>query len=104
MFILIAGITGMVGQELARVALTQGHQVRGLSRNSHKLDPAIASKIDKFVTCRDYFDTASFAEAVEGVDAVISALPPVASIIGAGQLALLLEADKAGVKVCQNET
>ncbi|KAI6772938.1 hypothetical protein HG530_003896 [Fusarium avenaceum] len=99
MFILIAGITGMVGQELARVALAQGHQVRGLSRNSHKLDPAIASKIDKFVTCKDYFDTASFAEAVEGVDAVISALPPVASIIGAGQLALLLEAEKAGVKV-----
>ncbi|CAJ0553243.1 Ff.00g117550.m01.CDS01 [Fusarium sp. VM40] len=40
----------MGGHGLARVALAQGHRVRGLSRNSHKLDPDIASKVDKFVT------------------------------------------------------
>ncbi|KAM0437892.1 hypothetical protein ACHAPT_002257 [Fusarium lateritium] len=99
MLILIAGITGMVGQSLARFALAQGHQVRGLSRNPEKLDTDIAAKLESFVACRDFFDTPSLAQAVKDVDAVISALPPVSSIIGAGQLALLLAAEQAGVKI-----
>jgi uncharacterized protein YbjT (DUF2867 family) len=99
MIILIAGITGMVGQPLARAAIAEGHSVRGLSRNADKLDAEISSKLESFVTCRDYLDRDAFAKAVKGVDAVIAALPTVPSIIGAGQLALLLEAEKAGVKV-----
>ncbi|KAF5626120.1 isoflavone reductase like [Fusarium sp. NRRL 52700] len=99
MLILIAGITGMVGQTLARYALEEGYQVRGLSRNPDKLNPDIASKLESFVACPDFLDKSHLAKGVKGVDVVISALPPVASIIGAGQLALLLEAEKAGVKV-----
>lgn len=99
MLILIAGITGMVGQPLAREAIAQGHSVRGLSRNADKLDKDISSKLESFVTCRDYFDTDAYSKAVQGVDAVIAALPILPSIVGAGQLSLLLEAEKAGVKV-----
>lgn len=99
MLILIAGITGMVGQTLARYALEEGYQVRGLSRNPDKLNADIASKLESFVACPDFLDKSYLARAVKGVDVVIAALPPVPSIIGAGQLALLLEAEKAGVKV-----
>jgi uncharacterized protein YbjT (DUF2867 family) len=99
MLILIAGITGMVGQTLARYALEEGYRVRGMSRNPDKLNPDIASKLESFVACPDFLDKAYLANAVKGVDVVIAALPPVPSIIGAGQLALLLEAEKAGVKV-----
>ncbi|KAF5712790.1 isoflavone reductase like [Fusarium mundagurra] len=99
MLILIAGITGMVGQTLARYALEEGYQIRGLSRNPDKLNADIASKLESFVACPDFLDKSYLAKAVKGVDTVIAALPPVPSIIGAGQLALLLEAEKAGVKV-----
>lgn len=99
MLILIAGITGMVGQTLARYALEKGYQVRGLSRNPDKLNADVASKLESFISCPDFLDKSYLAKAVTGVDVVIAALPPVPSIIGAGQLALLLEAEKAGVKV-----
>ncbi|RBR13307.1 uncharacterized protein FIESC28_08273 [Fusarium coffeatum] len=99
MLILIAGITGMVGQPVAQTALAEGHSVRGLSRNPDNLSTEISSKLESFVTCRDYFDTEAYAKAAKGVDVVIAALPTVPSIVGAGQLALLLEAEKAGVKV-----
>ncbi|EWG53576.1 hypothetical protein FVEG_11976 [Fusarium verticillioides 7600] len=99
MLILIAGITGMVGQTLARYALEEGYRVRGLSRNPDKLNPDIASKVESYVACPDFLDKVYLAKAVKGVDVVIAALPPVPTIIGAGQLALLLEAEKAGVKV-----
>ncbi|KAG8676411.1 hypothetical protein FPOAC2_02509 [Fusarium poae] len=99
MLILIAGITGMVGQPLARAAIAQGHSVRGLSRNADKLDAELSSRLESFVTCRDYFDSDAYRKAVQGVDAVIAALPTVPGIVGAGQLSLLLEAEKAGVKV-----
>ncbi|KAG5768080.1 hypothetical protein H9Q69_013571 [Fusarium xylarioides] len=99
MLILIAGITGMVGQTLARYALEEGYQVRGLSRNPDKLNADVSSKLESFVACPDYLDKSHLAKAAKGVDIVIAALPPVPSIIGAGQLALLLEAEKAGVKV-----
>lgn len=89
----------MVGQPLAREAIAQGHSVRGLSRNADKLDKDISSKLESFVTCRDYFDTDAYSKAVQGVDAVIASLPILPSIVGAGQLSLLLEAEKAGVKV-----
>ncbi|KAF9774163.1 hypothetical protein IL306_007839 [Fusarium sp. DS 682] len=97
MLILIAGITGMVGQTVARYALEEGHQVRGLSRNPDKLNADIASKLESFVVCTDFLDKSCLAKAVQGVDVVIAALPPVPSIIGAGQLTLLLEAEKAGI-------
>ena len=99
MLILIAGVTGMVGQPLARTAIAEGHSVRGLSRNPDNLPTEISSKLESFVTCRDYFDTEAYAKAVKGIDVVIAALPTVPSVVGAGQLALLLEAEKAGVKV-----
>ncbi|KAF5026810.1 hypothetical protein F66182_1094 [Fusarium sp. NRRL 66182] len=99
MLILIPGITGLVGQAVAQHALSQGHEVRGLGRNPKNLDSGLASRIESFVTCSDYFDSLSLAKAVKGVDAVISALPPVTSIVGAAQLALLLAAEKAGVKI-----
>ncbi|KAF4450062.1 Isoflavone reductase like protein [Fusarium austroafricanum] len=99
MLILIAGITGMVGQTLARYALDEGYEVRGLSRNPNKLDAGIGAKLESFISCPDFLDKSYLAQAVKGVDIVIAALPPVPSIIGAGQLVLLIEAEKAGVKI-----
>ncbi|KAF5266884.1 hypothetical protein FOXYS1_2254, partial [Fusarium oxysporum] len=71
MLILIAGITGMVGQTLARYALEEGYQVRGLSRNPDKLNADIASKLESFVACPDFLDKSYLARAVKGVDVVI---------------------------------
>lgn len=99
MLILIAGITGMIGQTCARLALASGHQARGLGRSPEKLDDSLSSKLERFVWCKDYFDTARLDRAVKGIDAVIAVLPTNPQVVVAGQLALLLAAEPAGVKV-----
>jgi uncharacterized protein YbjT (DUF2867 family) len=45
MLILIAGITGNIGQKLAIEAETRGHAVRGLGRNRNKLSRNVDDKL-----------------------------------------------------------
>ncbi|KAI8682207.1 NmrA domain-containing protein [Fusarium keratoplasticum] len=99
MLILIAGVTGLVGQACAQAALNSGHKVRGLGRNPDKLPKEIADRLEGFVTLKDVYDIHSLDTAVKGVDAIISAVhySPVAVVDG--QILLLRAAERAGVKI-----
>lgn len=71
MNLLIFGATGGTGRELTKQALNQGHTVTGFSRHAKEL-------IDEFPNLRviegDVADKATVEEAVQGQDAVLSAL------------------------------
>ncbi|KAL1960621.1 hypothetical protein VTO42DRAFT_7200 [Malbranchea cinnamomea] len=99
MLILIAGITGMVGQPCARAALARGHRVRGIGRNPNKLPAAIRDRLEGFVTSSGIYDRAALEEATAGVDAVVCAYSFEPEIVLEGQLLLLRAAERAGVKV-----
>ncbi|KAF5005484.1 hypothetical protein FDECE_8062 [Fusarium decemcellulare] len=98
MLILIAGVTGLVGQACAQAAFKSGHQVRGLGRNPDKLPKDIVDRLESFVKLKDVYDIPALDEAVKGVDAIISAVhySPVALVDG--QILLLRAAERAGVK------
>lgn len=98
MLILIAGITGNMGQALLRAALSQGHQVRGLSRSPDKLSPEFHSSLESFITSSTYYDLPAIEKAVTGVDAIICAYANVPGLTLEGQLILLRAAERAGVK------
>ncbi|RSL47603.1 hypothetical protein CEP54_013320 [Fusarium duplospermum] len=99
MLILIAGVTGLVGQACAQAAFKSGHKVRGLGRNHSKLPKDIADRLEDFVTQKDVYDIHALDKAVKGVDAIISAVyySPVAVVDG--QILLLRAAERAGVKI-----
>ncbi|KAJ3530459.1 hypothetical protein NM208_g9320 [Fusarium decemcellulare] len=99
MLILIAGVTGLVGQACAQAAFKSGHQVRGLGRNPDKLPKDIIDHLESFITLKDVYDIPALDEAVKGVDAIISAVhySPVALVDG--QILLLRTAERAGVKI-----
>ena len=88
----------MCGQPIARAALAQGHMVRGLGRSPDKLSKDIASQLESFVQTNDVFDTVALDKATRGADAVVCALSPAPELVVGGQLALLLAAERAGVK------
>lgn len=71
MLVLIAGITGHVGQHLARHAIAKGLSVRGLSRSPDKLDPSL--KLESFVKSKNNYDVPALEAAVNGVDAIVVA-------------------------------
>ncbi|KAK8095475.1 hypothetical protein PG999_013497 [Apiospora kogelbergensis] len=94
MLVLIAGITGHVGQHLARAAIKHGLSVRGLGRSPQKLDPSI--QIESFVTIQDYYDdTPQLTAAMEGVEAVIVANAGHAELQLDAQLLLLRTAERS---------
>lgn len=99
MLILIAGITGNIGQKSARAGVERGHQIRGLGRSPEKLDRTIHSKLESFVQSKNYDDIDALEQAVQGVDAVICAYGGVPELALDGQLLLLRAADRAGIKV-----
>lgn len=99
MLVLIAGITGNIGQHAARAGLERGHKIRGLGRSPQKLDPSIRSQLESFVESTAYYDVPALDEAVKGVDAVICAYSGVPELALDGQLLLLRAADRAGVRV-----
>ncbi|KAJ4350256.1 uncharacterized protein N0V89_008877 [Didymosphaeria variabile] len=102
MLLLIAGITGHIGQHLAREALAKGLTVRGLGRSPDKLDPSI--KLESFVQSRNYYDIPALDTAVKGVDAIIVAYMGTPELQVDGHLLILRAAERAGVRVFHTST
>lgn len=105
--VLVAGITGALGGEVARSLLAKGHQVRGLTRDANRW-PAGMEKASKHVG--DALKPETLKGAADGVDTVFSCLgASVSAELSAGRasftsvdtpanLALLAEAKRAGAK------
>ena len=103
--VLVAGITGALGGEVARGLLARGHQVRGLLRDERRW-PADLGAATKHLG--DALKPQTLHGAADGVDTVFSCLgASVSSEPGAGwagftsvdtpaNLALLAEAKRAG--------
>ncbi len=70
--ILVAGASGALGREIVRQLAARGDRVRALGRAPHRLAPLAGERVEAFVA--DPGDVASLAPALEGIDAVISAL------------------------------
>jgi len=102
MLVLIAGITGNVGQHLARHAVSKGLQVRGLARTPSKHDASIP--LESFITSKNYYDIPALEAAVQGVDAVIVAYLGLPELQVDGALLLLRAAERAGVKIFHTAT
>lgn len=99
MLVLIAGITGNLGQRLALNAISRGLSVRGLGRDSSKLPSSIADKLESFVTSTNWYDIEALDKAVNGVDGIICCYTPDPVLTLDGSLLLLRAAERAGVKI-----
>jgi len=99
MIVLIAGITGNLGQPLATEALSRGLSVRGLGRDPSKLPASLSSALESFVVSKDYYDIPALEKAVSGVGAVICAYAPTPTMDLDAHLLLLRAAERAGVTV-----
>ncbi|UPL01678.1 hypothetical protein LCI18_012612 [Fusarium solani-melongenae] len=99
MLVLIAGITGSLGQRLASNALSRGLSVRGLGRDATKLPPSISKELESFVTSTSCYDLDALDQAVQGVDGIICCYAPNPILNLDGALLLLRAAEKAGVKI-----
>lgn len=97
MLILIAGITGHIGQHAAHAAIERGHQIRGLGRSPDKLNPEIRQKLESFIPSTTYYDIPALESAVRGVEAIICAYAGMPELALEGQLLLLRAAERAGV-------
>ncbi|CZR52458.1 uncharacterized protein PAC_02335 [Phialocephala subalpina] len=98
MLVLIAGITGSLGQRLARVALSRGLSVRGLGRSPDALSPELSWRLESFTKSTSYYDIPALDKAVTGVDAIICAYAPIPILDLDGHL-LLRAAERAGIKI-----
>ncbi|KAF2169269.1 hypothetical protein M409DRAFT_64988 [Zasmidium cellare ATCC 36951] len=98
MLVLIAGVTGNLGQKLVKSLLSRNHQVRGLGRSPSKLDKDIQSGLESFVQSQNYYDVPALEKACTGVDAVICAYLGTPELQLEGQLLLLRAAERVGVK------
>lgn len=99
MLVLIAGITGSLGQSLAKIALSRGLSVRGLGRNPGNLSPEISENLELFVKSENYYDVPALEKAVAGVDAIINAYSPTPVLDLDGHLLLIRAAERADIKV-----
>ncbi|OQV03612.1 hypothetical protein CLAIMM_08632 [Cladophialophora immunda] len=99
MLLLIAGISGNLGHQLASAALRRGLLVRGMGRTPDKVDSQVATALESFVRIKNYHDTDAIQRAVTGVDAVVCAYGATPELYLEAQLVLLREAEKAGVKI-----
>ncbi|KAF2011835.1 NAD(P)-binding protein [Aaosphaeria arxii CBS 175.79] len=99
MLVLIAGITGSLGQRLAKTAQDHGLHVRGLGRSPEKLPDTITQSLESFVQSSSHDDIPALDRAVAGVDSVICAYSPTDILSLDGCLLLLRAAERAGIKV-----
>lgn len=98
MLVVVAGATGNLGQKLVESLLSRGHQVRVISRNASKLDPALRGRLESFIESSGYDDIPAINSACSGVDAVISTYAGAPELQLEGNLLLLRAAERAGVK------
>ncbi|KAM0554074.1 hypothetical protein ACHAPJ_007149 [Fusarium lateritium] len=99
MLVLIAGITGSLGQRLATNAISRGLSIRGLGRDPTKLPTSLTDRIESFIVSTSYYDVDALDKAVKGVDGIICCYSPGALLDLDGNLLLLRAAERAGVKV-----
>ncbi|PCD26088.1 hypothetical protein BFJ63_vAg15094 [Fusarium oxysporum f. sp. narcissi] len=99
MLILVAGVTGNLGQKLVPSLTSRGHQVRGLGRNASKLPHYIADQLERFETSSSYDDIKALDRACQGADAVICAYGMDPRLQLEGQLLLLRAAERAEIKI-----
>ncbi|KAF5854939.1 hypothetical protein ETB97_010553 [Aspergillus alliaceus] len=98
MLVLVAGITGNLGQKLAGSLIKRGHHVRGLGRDSSKLPDSTLNQLESFVKCPVFYEIAALDRACANVEAVICAYGMDPRLQLDGQLLLLRAAERAGVK------
>lgn len=70
--LLILGATGSLGSVLARQALTAGHRVTVLVRDTRRLDPSLADGVTAHQGDLSTLPTASLSALMEGQDAVVN--------------------------------
>lgn len=99
MLVLIAGITGNLGQKIAHSLLVRGHGVRGLGRNPQKLDSDTMVALEHFEAYSGHEDIPALDRACAGVDAVICAYGMDPRLQLDGQLLLLCATERAGVNI-----
>jgi hypothetical protein len=99
MLVLIAGITGSLGQRLASVAISKGLSVRGLGRNPNNLSPKLSRQLESFIKSDSYYDIPALEKAVTGVDAVINAYAPHPVLDLDGHLLLPRAAERGQIKI-----
>ncbi|KAM0425579.1 hypothetical protein ACHAPT_009110 [Fusarium lateritium] len=99
MLVLIAGITGNIGQKIARCLLNRGQEVRGLGRSPQKLDSQTLAALERFETSSGYDDMPALDRACTDVDAVVCAYNMDPRLQLDGQLLLLRAAERAGVEI-----
>jgi hypothetical protein len=76
--------------------------VRGMGRDSSKVDKALFQRLESFVQCTSIYDIPALDKAVKGVEAIICANTYVPEVVVEGQLLLLRTAERGGVKVHLN--
>ncbi|KAI0863585.1 hypothetical protein F4860DRAFT_522194 [Xylaria cubensis] len=99
MLVLITGITGNLGQRLAKIAISRGLSVRGLGRTPNKLAPGLSSQLESFIKTASYYDIPALEKAVAGVDVVINAYAPSPELDLDGHLLLIRAAERAQIKI-----
>jgi putative NADH-flavin reductase len=96
----IFGATGGTGTQLVRQALEEGHDVTAVVRDPARLDVPAHERLE--VVTADVRDAAAIEPAVEGADAVLSALGPrgrgPTTICSDGARAIIEAMGKAGVR------
>lgn len=97
--VVITGVSGHIGQELAKYALHRGHSIRGLSRSKDQISSALLDNPSfEFTALDSYFNEEALFRACQGADAVICATGIKPHLQLEAQLFLLRAADRAGVK------
>ncbi|KAK1658428.1 hypothetical protein BDP55DRAFT_708191 [Colletotrichum godetiae] len=73
MLVLVAGVSGNIGQKLVDALHARGHQVRGLGRNPAKLTATRRAKLEDFILTNKHYDIEALDRACKGTEAVICA-------------------------------
>jgi uncharacterized protein YbjT (DUF2867 family) len=94
MNLVVLGATGRTGRLVVEQALTAGHTVTALVRTPEKLT---AGHPNLHLVTGDATDTSAVSSALEGADAVISALGGKGSVIADSTRAIVAAARKTGV-------
>ncbi|KAF4415633.1 NAD(P)-binding [Fusarium acutatum] len=97
MLVLVTGVTGNLGLHLIESLVSRGHRVRGLGRSPDKLTSEKRSKLESFVSIRNYYDVEAIDKACAGVDAVICAYAGTPVMHLDAQLILLRASERAGI-------